>query len=173
MKLKKAFTLAEAILTMTILGIIAAVMVTTLKPNQYRTQGFKLLQKKVYAAVDEVTQTILTDCTKGMTLRSIYPKCVKTASPIAFSDAIAETYAQFLRGTYKAKANANGGCPSDADRSSIELKNRACLYFKAVTANSNYEIFVDVNGDEGPNADGDDRFTITLDNNGVSSTMPK
>ena len=47
MRLKKAFTLAEAILTMTILGIIAATMVTTLRPAQYKQQGLDVLKKKI------------------------------------------------------------------------------------------------------------------------------
>ena len=34
----KAFTLAEAILTMTILGVIAAIMITTLKPSRFQAE---------------------------------------------------------------------------------------------------------------------------------------
>ena len=37
-KLKQAFTLAEAILTMTILGVIAAIMITTLKPSRFQAE---------------------------------------------------------------------------------------------------------------------------------------
>ena len=48
----KAFTLAEAILTMLILGILAATMVTTLKPAQYKNQAFNTIKKKVYMELD-------------------------------------------------------------------------------------------------------------------------
>ena len=172
MKLKKAFTLAEAILTMTILGIIAAVMVTTLKPNQYRTQGFSLLKKKVYAAVDEVTQTILTDCTKGMTLSQIYPSCKKTNTPRAFGTGENATYGLFMRGQTgvcpdTVKINDEGGTERTfTAASSLELKNGVCLYFQAG------RIGVDVNGDEGPNSS-DDRFVININNDGTSTNMPK
>ena len=44
---KRAFTMAEAILTMTILGVIAAIMIANLKPVQYRNEGFKTTIKKV------------------------------------------------------------------------------------------------------------------------------
>ena len=35
MKKSKAFTMAEAVLVMTILGIIATVMITTIKPARF------------------------------------------------------------------------------------------------------------------------------------------
>ena len=59
MKLK-AFTMAEAILTMVILGVIAAIMIANLKPVQYRNEGFKVTYKKVYAELDDVINTNLT-----------------------------------------------------------------------------------------------------------------
>ena len=43
---KNAFTLAETILTMMILGILAATMITTLKPQQYKDQAYNTLKKK-------------------------------------------------------------------------------------------------------------------------------
>lgn len=45
-----AFTMAEAVLVMTILGIIATVMITTLKPAKFKEQGYEVLAK-AYIAV--------------------------------------------------------------------------------------------------------------------------
>ena len=72
---KKAFTMAEAILTMVILGVIAAIMIANLKPVLYRNEGFKVTKKKVYAELDDVINTILVSCTSGMTLSAIYDDC--------------------------------------------------------------------------------------------------
>ena len=56
---KKAFTMAEAILVMTILGIIATIMITTLKPAKFKDKGLKILYKKVLAEIDTATTEIL------------------------------------------------------------------------------------------------------------------
>ena len=56
---KKAFTMAEAILVMTILGIIATIMITTLKPAKFKDKGLKILYKKVLAEIDTATTQIL------------------------------------------------------------------------------------------------------------------
>ena len=56
---KKAFTMAEAILVMTILGIIATIMITTLKPAEFKDKGLKILAKKVLSEIDTATTQIL------------------------------------------------------------------------------------------------------------------
>ena len=43
MRFKKAFTMAEAILVMVILGIIATIMISTMRPVEFRDRGFKVL----------------------------------------------------------------------------------------------------------------------------------
>ena len=171
--MKKAFTLAEAILTMTILGIIAAIMITTLKPNQYRTQAFTTLKKKAYAAVDEVTQTIIADCTKGMKLTLIYPSCSKTSTPAEFSSATNEIFALFMRGTTAAENAAATGCTAKTGYSNLKLRNGICMYFKkTVDGDQIGEIFIDVNGEEGPN-DTTDQFTIRLSDSDIMDDMPQ
>ena len=62
--LKKAFTMAEAILVMTILGIIATIMITTLKPAEFKDKGLKVLAKKVLSEIDTATTQILTNDTR-------------------------------------------------------------------------------------------------------------
>ena len=55
----KAFTMAEAILVMTILGIIATIMITTLKPAEFKEKALKTLYKKVLSEIDTATTQIL------------------------------------------------------------------------------------------------------------------
>ena len=106
-KLKKylAFTLAEAILTMMILGILAATMVTTLKPSQYKQQAFDTQKRKMYSEIDGILTTILTDCTADTSLKTIYENCDRTTTPfVVLSAATRNKFAQlfnnYVRGTY-------------------------------------------------------------------------
>ncbi len=164
--MKKAFTLAEAILTMTILGVIAATMVTTLKPQQYKAQAFKTLKEKAYITVDQATQSVLSDCTTASTLGNIHANCNRISGTHAFGTGENAIYNLFLRGTTGAAATANGKCSAQTGYSSLRLRNGICLYFKSGA------IFVDVNGNEGPN-DTTDQFTISIVNTeGVASDMP-
>ena len=55
----KAFTMAEAILVMAILGVIAAVMISTIKPAEYKKKGLTLLGNKVLSELDIATAQIM------------------------------------------------------------------------------------------------------------------
>ena len=66
MKFKKAFTMAEAILVMTILGIIATIMITTLKPAQFKDKGLEIMARKVLSEIDTaITQILINDAPNG------------------------------------------------------------------------------------------------------------
>ncbi|MBR7141579.1 MAG: type II secretion system protein, partial [Clostridia bacterium] len=53
--IKKAFTLAEALLTMVLLGIIAAFTITQIKPDNYGHQSMQALGKKMMANLAQAT----------------------------------------------------------------------------------------------------------------------
>lgn len=66
MKIKKAFTMAEAILVMTILGIIATIMITTLKPAQFKEDALRTLGRKVMSEIDTaMSQVAINDSQDG------------------------------------------------------------------------------------------------------------
>ena len=194
MKLKKAFTLAEAILTMTILGIIAAVMITTLKPSAYKSQGLTVLKQKIYNELDGVTQTIAVECAKRMSLAEIYgtaAACTKTQTVHSFNANEVNKYNNYMRGTINSASCADKSSIDGSDATQtytqaggMKLKNGACVWFRAAVSGKDTDynatdvigkILVDVNGDEGPNAmgDGNDRFVINVGKDGISSDMPK
>ena len=54
-ELKKliAFTMAEAILVMTILGIIATIMISTLKPAEFKDKALNIMAKKVLSEIQD------------------------------------------------------------------------------------------------------------------------
>ncbi len=165
MKIKKAFTLAEAILTMTILGIIAATMVTTLKPSQYKQQGFDTLKKKIYAEIDGVTNTFTVECAQKMQTLSVYNDCDRSKTTHAFGTLDNVIYANYMRGTTGAVSTDNGICPALTNYTSLRLKNGACIYFGTST------IKVDVNGNQKPDEIGSDRMILTITNDGISQDV--
>ena len=192
MKLKKAFTLAEAILTMTILGIIAATMITTLKPSAYKSQGFTVLKQKIYNELDGVTQTIAVECSKRMSLGEVYgtgTDCGKTQATHSFNANEVNKYSNYMRGTIGGCAEMASIDGTDASQTyteagSLKLKNGACVWFRAAVSGKDTDynatdvigkILIDVNGTEGPNAtgDGNDRFIVNVGKDGISSDMPK
>ncbi len=169
MNFKKAFTLAEAILTMTILGIIATTMITTLKPSQYKTQGFNTMKKKLYAEIDGVTQTMIVECAKNMSTATIFNSCSRTSSTHAFGPNENAIYALYMRGTTGAANTNNSTCKKaiapNTTSTSLKLKNGACLWFDTGA------IRIDINGNEGPNENGNDRMKITIDADGISNDL--
>lgn len=167
---KRAFTLAEAILTMTILGIIAATMVATLRPGQYKQQGLDVLKKKIYAELDGVIQTYIVECGKDLSALTIYDGCSRSsASTHAFGTVdkgdLSYLQSHYMKGTYAAKSTAQTGCDAVTDYESLKLRNGACIYFASKS------VRVDVNGTEGPNATKEDRMALTIDASGIATDV--
>ena len=164
---KKAFTLAEAILTMTILGIIAAVMVTTLKPSQYKQQGFDTLKKKVYSELDGIIQTYIVECAQDMDATKIFDGCNRSSTTHTFGAGNDLSYLgeNYMRGTYQDAGANNSGCTTQASYPSLKLRNGVCLY-----SGSGF-ILVDVNGADGPNENDSDRMKITIGTDGISNDI--
>lgn len=69
---KKAFTMAEAILVMTILGIIATIMITTLKPAHFKEKALEILAKKVINEIDTATSLILNNNSADGTMQTLF-----------------------------------------------------------------------------------------------------
>ncbi|MBQ8634841.1 type II secretion system protein, partial [bacterium] len=63
-----AFTMAEAILVMVILGIIATIMISTMRPVHFRDKGLQVQAKKVINQFEEATKQILVHHTRNETL---------------------------------------------------------------------------------------------------------
>ena len=68
----KAFTMAEAIIVMTILGIIATIMITNLKPSEFRDKGLQIQAKKVLLQLDQAMLQILNNHSQDGTLENLY-----------------------------------------------------------------------------------------------------
>ncbi len=187
MKKSKAFTMAEAVLVMTILGIIATVMITTIKPARFKEQGYKVLAKSVYASIDTAVTQILVDKAPFNKLDQIYES---GSSSTTFNMSSSSKGTKFVALLKDYMATARGTIPTSCTSVSYDatllLKNGACMAVKSgsvsavtwipgegsSTASTAYPygmIFLDTNGNDEPNVVGTDQFYIPLDINGIIS----
>ena len=192
---KHAFTMAEAVLVMTILGIIATIMITALKPAEFKEKGLKVLAKKVMSELDNATTQILLNNSADGTLDKLYkPDTAENETPTTFSAAdenqaenMGKLYKKYLTTIRKDCSNATecGACSTyDAK---FFLKDGACVGIKssaqenaptifpgetetnAVSATHGV-IFFDINGKDEPNAPGKDQFLMPLNSEGIQYT---
>ena len=177
---KQAFTMAEAILVMTILGIIATIMITTLKPAEFKDKGLKIMAKKVLSEIDTATTQILINNSQNGTMSTLYNPSNSTI--YQFKDNAHLTgvlYKKYLTATRQ----ATNGTYCSTGTNSFFLKDGACMGIKSGNANYNTwfpgennftaikptqgAIYVDINGDEEPNIEGKDRFVFPIDDQGI------
>ena len=169
--MKNAFSLIETLLTLVIIGVIAAVSVTVFKPEKYKAAAFLASRQKVYYMVNEATKAIMLQCTDRMNLEKIYSNCNKTSGTHAFGTGENAIYALYMVGTTGAASTANGNCSAGtAGASTLRLKNGMCLYFNI---SSNKYITVDVNGNAGPNTENVDKMYLYFDYaKGITTDAP-
>jgi len=155
-----------------ILGILAATMVTTLKPAEHKKQAFATVKKKLYMDIDNVISTIQVECAKNMDMTQVYDNCDRTQAtthsfgvPQSKRMQDVQMLANYMRGTVADLNTANGSCTVFLYFPSLKLKNGACLYVYR------RRVFVDVNGKEGPNEMGMDRMQIRFNSEGMESDM--
>lgn len=187
---KKAFTMAEAILVMTILGIIATIMITTLKPAQFKDKGYSILAKKVLSEIDTATTQIIINNTK---LGSFSSMVLDDGTTTAFKTNATNTmnfYKKYLT-TLRTTVDSDSFCITGVDpanslaATAAYLKDGACIGIKAQEFTTNTPtrfpgeeddvelqpaqglILFDINGDEEPNTVGKDRFMIPVGNDGI------
>ena len=178
---KPAFTMAEAILTMTILGVIAAIMIATIKPVQYRNKGFKVKFQKIYADLQDTTNTVMIECSSNWDLATIYNICDSATtngrtSTHAFGT---QTNANELD-AYGRYIKFRGDCTVTANKPSTstckKMMNDACMCFYKDSSGQGF--WVDVNDNDGPNTPNVDQLywpvsVVSGDTIGITAEKPK
>lgn len=181
----KAFTMAEAILVMTILGIIATIMISTLKPAEFKEKALQTMAKKVLSEIDVATTQILMNNTTDGTLDTLIE--AGTSNIIQFyrggsSDKFLNLYKKYLT-TLRVTPGSNLTQFSD-DNASVLLKDGASIgisfspwgemptIFPGETNITYIEcdygyIWFDTNDNEPPNVFGKDQFVLPFDKNGI------
>ena len=192
----KAFTMAEAIIVMTILGIIATIMITNLKPSEYRDKGLQVMAKKVLQQLDTATQQIMINNTQNGKLTTIYLPGTTTQVNYASIDKtnLGILYKKYLVTSRRPCTNeADCGFPglihSDGhlvfylkDGSSVGITPATCPTDSSCSAIYPGEkevvdihtargtlgmIFFDVNGPDEPNVEGKDLFVVGVNADGI------
>jgi len=192
---KQAFTMAEAVLVMTILGIIATIMITTLKPAEFKEKGLEVMAKKVMGEIDTATTQILLNNTSDGTLTNVYKfgsttdlfdLSNSTAYAVANASAdFGKLYKKYLTATRKACTNTTECSACSSYSNKFFLKDGACIGITTGTTGNNVNtwfpgetsatseksnfgvIFFDINGAQEPNVLGKDQFLMPLGNEGI------
>ena len=161
---KRAFTMAEAILTMTILGVIAAIMIANQTPVQYRNEGFKNSIKKVQSEIDEVVNSILVTCASGMDLGAVYNSCETKDGTATHAFGSVAADATLMKTYLRDIGDCDTALPSGYV-SKFKMKNGACIALKSKT------IWIDLNDKQGPNTDNTnlDRYVLTVGAEGITT----
>lgn len=184
-KKKKAFTLTEVLLALTIIGIVAAFTIPSLMQNT-QNSSLKTAWKQNYSNFNSAIQLLLKD--NSSNLEGIFGN----------KDDFRDEFLQHMNYVRKCNANAgqdgvcwhavNGwsylnGTVITADYTSYSravLNNGALVLFYHYAVNCDVgdgplnnicgRIYVDVNGFKGPNVYGKDIFTFFVLSNGIKPT---
>jgi prepilin-type N-terminal cleavage/methylation domain-containing protein len=176
---KLAFTLAEVLITLGIIGVVAALTIPTLITNYERAQNLNRL-KKVYSQLSQAIQYASedydlyslgdnwTDATEVMEVLQKYLKVSKTYSakiyytPMCYNSGYIKPY---YNGSFQYNWEHNNGgyisTPFSRNGTmSMELMDGACIGF----GQSSRYIYVDTNGSNSmPNIAGRDLFFFYID----------
>lgn len=183
---KKAFTMAEAILVMVILGIIATIMISTMRPVEFQDKGLHVMAKKMLGDIDSATTQILYNDTKLGYLTEIVRSNGTKYSWKDNSTDVLNLYKKYLTTVTRDTVPSTSFCVTGGasrNAQAVYLKNGACigiysseakLYtrFPDETQSVNTEvsqgaIFFDVNGEEAPNVIGKDRYILPVADHGI------
>ena len=191
-----AFTMAEAIIVMTILGIIATIMITNLKPSEFRDKGLQIQAKKVLQQLDTATQQIMINNTQNGKLTTIY--IPNSTTQFSYNDSSRKNdllvlYKKYLTISRKPCTNKAdcGTCgvllSKNPKRPTAYLKDGAC--FSITGGTTEYDtifpgeskmtpaenltdgilgyIDFDINGLDEPNKYGKDIFVVPINQDGI------
>lgn len=184
--MKKAFSLSEVLMALTIVGIIAAITVPSIANNMQKEAWVAAFQK-VFNELDQATEIIMQGNNGIMTnawaggdnnLLNLYIDKVKFTK-ICYSSAAGNCFHDG-NSSWKALGGANGwinptvlarAIMSNGAMIAVDDFTRVCT--NGVMRNENNQtigcgvITVDVNGFTGPNVTGRDIFTLVVTKNGL------
>ena len=168
----KGFTLAEVLVTLGIIGVVSAMTVPTLMQN-YQRKSYVTQLHKVY---NEVQQALLQYQTDRNAVDLKEAGLVGADAQIAFVKKYfkvvqdcGENLTPCFSNSYKKLAGTTATV-SDADNYFVLANGSAIATTSKTTINSNnlvMEVWVDVNGQQGPNIIGRDHFIMYIYKNGV------
>lgn len=151
-----AFTLAEVLIALAIIGIVAAVTIPSVV-NKYKTQVASTRLKKFYSMMSQAVQLSTLDngevsnWTKG-TLKDDFDYTVNFESSYQFFTTYLAPYIKYNRVIKVEKVSPTAEMRIElADGSTVDIHNGSC-----------WDIIYDVNGDKSPNKVGYDKFVFAI-----------
>lgn len=176
MGIKKGFTLTEILVSLGVIGVVAAMTIPTLVQN-YQKEVYVTTLKKAYNDIDNAVQRKMTDMnaddlvqaglTSGEAVNVFVEeylkynkKCTDTST-----GCFAKKYKRLKGGPFRQSII------DSADRNSYILASGAVVRFNYSNSsdypNRSANILIDTNGTKGPNIFGRDLFLIILYKNGL------
>lgn len=172
--MKNAFTLAEVLVTLGIIGVVAAMTVPNLMEN-YQRQSYITQLRKTHSELSQAAESAMNDSNTQRffesqairrgpgTFISTYFKTTKTCSSSEFTDCLAASYNTVNGTSYFLSFNGDGdtSCAVLASGSAMcIMKNGASIIAT-----------VDINGKQGPNVYGRDLFHLSIENDGSVTSV--
>lgn len=176
---KKAFTLAEVLITLGIIGVVAALTIPALINNQQK-QATVSQVKEIYSILSQATNQINSDCGGDISTCLTNPNAA--AGNTAENAEVAGIYEQKLSVVKDCATNSSGCFPSGGYKYlntvddwynpetntvfyKIVIKNGMSIAFawEGPTNVRYFNIYVDINGTKGPNVVGKDLFWFIYD----------
>ena len=172
------FTLAEVLITLVIIGVIAAMTIPTLI-NKTNNHEYVSRLKKVYSTLSQATNKIIAEegnpkadiggwATSQEVIYNMYKKHLSLSKDCGLDTECAAHYASWRENSSINNSEGNYSLIL-ADGSQIWLGNvnTGCSYETSGTSNICYLIHVDVNGKKGPNLLPKDVFAFAVKENGI------
>ena len=180
-KNNNGFTLAEVLITLVIVCVIASMTIPTLMKNTNKQEYVSRL-KKTYSSLSQATNKIIAEqgnpkadiggwATSGEAVFNMYKKYLSNAKVCSAGTTCSnKSYLQFNGNSHKWFDNTrNVLILPDGTLFSISNDNAStsCSTSSAGSTNICLAMFVDINGEKGPNFVGRDAFAFVLKENGL------
>ena len=172
-RVKPAFTLAEVLITLGIIGVVAAMTLPSLVSN-YRKKALQTALLKTYSELQQVNQQLISEGNNLMDteLTSHKHRAKLVMGKFNGKYAIADDNHSTISSTLKEKIYHNKGlydhhrdrfASPTCDNAGVWIDNQGRLW---LFNDADRQICVDINGTKGPNAYGYDFFVFYPDING-------
>lgn len=164
---KTGFTLAEVLVTLSIIGVVAATTLPSINSNVQKAQIGPILAKAVNT-LENANRLALQEY--ETTNLETAAKCIKeefgNATPSADSGNYIDILYKYVSGSmgssgqsYRSKDGLDYTVAYNTTTGSSGLTNKY--------HNKAYEVSIDINGDKKPNVDGEDRYNVLVDLGGT------
>ncbi|MDD3236629.1 MAG: type II secretion system protein [Candidatus Gastranaerophilales bacterium] len=161
--MKKGFTLAEVLITLTIIGVVFSLLIPSL--NNVKPDKEKLMYKKAIFTLQS-----------ALVLGSdeIISKAANSSAYWADTEVGTDEFCTIIAANLNTTGEINCSITGDADTPNFITINGTKWWglgaFKFTTIGETHDIYVDVNGDKGKNTIGQDRLRMRVRSDGKVTT---